>query len=139
MVRIAVIGAGALGGQFAAHLAHSGADLHIIDTDRAHVAQINAAGLQVGGAFGDKVVRVSASIELPTALAGQFDAVFVHVDSNNTAAAAATALAALSPTGFCWHCQNGLGNASVLQQVLGAERVLTGSTMVRPPKSSSIP
>jgi 2-dehydropantoate 2-reductase len=130
-MRIVVIGAGALGGQFSAHLSRAGADLSIVDTDTEHVAAIAHGGLRVGGAFGDHTVRVPvfSSAEAAAAAAGPYDAAFVHVDSNNTAAAGEAAASLLTPEGFVLQIQNGLGNVEVLEAAVGPGRVVGGSTM----------
>ena len=131
-MKVVVIGAGALGGQFAAHLARSGTDVTIVDTWPEHVAAIRSDGLRVSGAFGDHPVEVPAFTDVASATeggSGLFDAAFVHVDANNTAAAGAAAREALKPAGFALQIQNGLGNVEALQEVLGADRVIGGSTM----------
>jgi 2-dehydropantoate 2-reductase len=54
--------------------------------------------------------------------------VLVAVKAYHTAEAALAAQRALSPSGAALTLQNGLGNVETLQQVLGAGRVLGGST-----------
>eukprot|EP01050_Picozoa_sp_SAG11_P011235 SAG11_NODE_1177_length_5600_cov_2.043447_1_plen_182_part_00 len=70
-MRVVIIGAGALGGQFAANLASAPHahehELHIVDTWREHVEAINTHGLRVGGVFGNKVVRIRACVCMLTA------------------------------------------------------------------------
>jgi 2-dehydropantoate 2-reductase len=130
MMRALVIGAGSLGGQFAAHLARSGVDIALLDVDEEIVSAVQRDGLVVGGAFGSHTVTLSAYADVSDATArGLFDVIFVHVDSNNIAAAGESASAALKPSGWCLQIQNGLGNVEVLQKALGKDRVLAGSTM----------
>jgi 2-dehydropantoate 2-reductase len=129
-MRVLVIGAGSLGGQFAAHLARSGVDISLLDVDSAIVEVVTQHGLTVDGAFGRYTVDVPAFSEVSAAVAGGlYDAAFVHVDSNNTAAAGTSAKEALTPEGFCLQVQNGIGNVETLQAILGTSRVLGGSTM----------
>ena len=124
-MKVVVIGAGALGGQFAAHLARSGTDITVVDTWPEHVAAIHTDGLRVSGAFGDHRVEVPAFTDVAAATGGGlFDAAFVHVDANNTAAAGAAAREALKPAGFALQIQNGLGNVEALQEALGEDRVI---------------
>ena len=52
-MRIAVIGAGAMGAMFGARFARAGAEVVLFDKDAAHVAAINAKGLTVAGRDGD--------------------------------------------------------------------------------------
>jgi 2-dehydropantoate 2-reductase len=53
----------------------------------------------------------------------------MFTDTNSTGTAAQTAAEVLKPQGFAITFQNGIGNIETLQQVLGRERVLGGSSM----------
>jgi 2-dehydropantoate 2-reductase len=129
--QVLVIGAGSLGGQFAAHLSRSGADVSILETDLAIVGRVHTNGLVVGGSFGAHTARVPAflTVDAATAAKGRYDVAFVHVDSNNTDAAGRSAAAALKPSGFAVQIQNGLGNVEALMRAVGDTRVVAGSTM----------
>ena len=70
-MRIAMIGAGAMGGSFGGQLARSGADILLIDTWRDHVEAINRDGLQLSGALGEHVVQVPAVTETAGAAMGR--------------------------------------------------------------------
>ena len=126
-MKIAVIGAGAMGGSYGGLLAKAGAEVRLIDTWEEHVAAIRAHGLRVDGAPGDATVAVSAATapdEGETA-----DAAIVFTDTNNTRAAAETAARMLAPGGFAVTFQNGIGNVEILQEAVGSDRALGGSSM----------
>jgi 2-dehydropantoate 2-reductase len=115
-----------MGGSYGAMLALSGHEVHLVDTDTAHVQAIARNGLLVDGARGEHRVR------LPAAAApdpGQAELAVLFTDSNATAAAAGTVGDALAPDGCAITFQNGIGNVETLQATLGRERVLGGSSM----------
>jgi len=126
-MKIAMIGAGAMGGSYGATLARAGHDVALIDSWQAHVDVINKDGLHADGALGDHQVRLDAFTLPPSGL--NADLAIVYVDTNNTLDGARAAKAALSQGGHAITCQNGIGNVEILQDVLGKERVLGGSSM----------
>jgi 2-dehydropantoate 2-reductase len=56
-MRIAVVGAGAMGSVYACLLAAAGHDVTAVDLDTEHVEAIRARGLRVEGASGDASCR----------------------------------------------------------------------------------
>ena len=60
-MRIAVVGAGGIGGLAAAELVRSGVDITLIDANRAHVEAIRSSGLQISGARGDFRVEIPSA------------------------------------------------------------------------------
>jgi 2-dehydropantoate 2-reductase len=126
-MKIAVVGAGGMGGSFGALLAKAGNDVKLIDTWAEHVDTINRDGIRVGGAVGDLQVRVAAMAEPDEA--GWADWVIAFIDSNATRDAAKTIEYVLSADGSVVTMQNGIGNVEALQELLGAHRVVGGSSM----------
>ena len=131
-MRIAVVGAGAMGGSYGGMLAVAGEDVGLVDARSDHIAAIRADGLRVSGAFGEHVVQVPAA-ESPEGLepadGAWADLVIVFTDTNATRAAVRAADHLLSSEGCAITFQNGIGNVETLQEELGAERVLGGSSM----------
>ena len=125
-MRIAVIGAGAMGAMFGARFATAGAEVVLFDTDAAHVGAINADGLTLEGRDGDLHLRLAATTD-PAAI-GPVDMALVLVDGNATAAAAAMLADILPAEAFALTLQNGIGNIEALTAALGAGRVIAGST-----------
>ena len=125
-MKIAVIGAGAMGSLFGAYLAKAGAAVTVVDVWPEHVAAIRGQGLTLSEAAGDEVVRLDAA--LGTGGMEPVDLVILFVKSAATQAAATDAAALLRPGGRVLTLQNGLGNAEVIAEIVGAERVLAGTT-----------
>lgn len=126
-MKIAVIGAGAMGGSYGAQLAQAGHAVTLIDSWQDHVETINREGLHADGVLGDHRLRLDAFLSPPTGL--DADLAIVFVDTNNTQSGALAAKTVLAPDGYAITCQNGIGNVEALQDVLGKNRVLGGSSM----------
>ncbi|MEO1018608.1 MAG: 2-dehydropantoate 2-reductase [Pseudomonadota bacterium] len=126
-MRILMIGAGAMGSSYGARLSAAGADVCLLDPWQVHVDTVNRDGLEVDGVFGHEVARVQAATAVTAA--GTANIAFIFVNTNDTRSAAESAAAVLATDGFAVTMQNGIGNLETLQEVLGAERVLGGSSM----------
>lgn len=126
-MRICVIGAGALGASYGGRLALAGVEVTLVDPWAAHVAAINADGLDLDGVPGRQTVRVPAVTD-PSQLP-PCDLAIITVDTNHTAAAAETAKQVLAAGGVALTLQNGIGNVEALEACLGAGRVIGGSSM----------
>jgi 2-dehydropantoate 2-reductase len=121
-MRIAIMGAGAMGSLFGAHLAEAGHDVLLVDVDRTVVAAVEADGVRIG----DRVVR--APITADPSGRGTYDAILVLVKTYDTAAAAELAAPLVGPGTVVATLQNGIGGADVLREEFGPERVLAGVT-----------
>jgi 2-dehydropantoate 2-reductase len=125
--RIAVIGAGAIGGNLGGWLALAGEDVTLIDAWPEHVAAIRAGGLRIGGVRGDHQVTVPAYH--PGEVSGlcrgdpPFDLLIVAVKSYDTDWATALMAPALRPGGFAVSAQNGLNEERIAAR-LGFGRVV---------------
>jgi 2-dehydropantoate 2-reductase len=123
-VRIAVVGAGAMGSVYAGLLGDAGNDVWAIDTWPEHVAAIREHGLRVEGASGDRVVPVGATSD--PAEVGEVDLVVIATKAMHVGAAAESARALLGHETVVLPIQNGLGSQEVVAEVLGDERVIVG-------------
>ncbi len=126
-MRIAVIGAGAMGSVYGGRLALAGFEVGLCDLNAQHIAAIRAGGLRLGGLPGEHVLRLPATTE-PAELAPR-DLAIVFTDANATAAAAESAASLLAPEGCALTLQNGIGNVEALAARLGPDRVVAGVTM----------
>lgn len=126
-MRICVIGAGAMGSSYGGLLKASGHEVALVDRWREHVEAIGRSGLRLEGVRGEHRLAIAAGTEPPAGFAA--DVAMIWTDSNNTAAAAETARAALAPGGFAITMQNGVGNVETLIATLGKARVAGGSSM----------
>jgi len=119
---VAVVGCGAMGSVYAGLFADAGNTVLAIDPWAAHVAAIEAAGLRVEGASGDRVVRMRAATSAPREA---MDLVIVATKAAHMAAAA-EAGRLIGPTTVVLTIQNGLGSADVLADRIGPERLAVG-------------
>ena len=126
-MRIAVIGAGAMGSLFGAGLQSTGAAVTLFDINEAHVEAIRSRGLMLGDARGERLVRIPATSQPGDIV--DADLALVLVDSNATAHVAPLVVEVLRNDGFALTLQNGIGNVEALAGALGAERVIAGSTL----------
>jgi 2-dehydropantoate 2-reductase len=122
-VRIAVVGCGAMGSIYAGLLASNGHDVIAIDTHLAHVHEINARGLRVSGASGDRRVALRAFDSPPDDVV---DLVIVAVKAAHAPSAAAAARKLLHEDSLVLTIQNGLGAAEQVATVVGPERLIVG-------------
>lgn len=125
-LRIAIIGAGAMGGMFGARFAQAGAEIVLVDRDAEHVRAIATDGLAVEENGQQHWHRLPAFTD-PAGL-DPVDLALVMVDCNATREAAETAAGLLGPNGVAVTLQNGIGNVETLVDVLGAARVMGGPT-----------
>lgn len=125
-MRIAIIGAGAMGGMFGARFAKAGAEVLFYDHDAEHVAAIQKDGLVVEGEGGG---RHPLPATTDPAAIGVVDLAVVLVDCNATRAGAEVAAGVIGERGAVITLQNGIGNIETLVEAAGAGRVMAGSTM----------
>ena len=125
-MRIAVIGAGAMGSVFGAKLQAPGIDVVLYDINIAHIEAIRSGGLILGDGAAERVVKIAATTDI--AEIRDADQALVLVDSNATKEAASLLPGVLARDGVALTLQNGIGNVEALVAVLGSERVIAGST-----------
>src|SRR5215468_2496682 len=125
-MRVAVIGAGAMGSVFGARLQATGAEVILFDINDEHIRAINARGLTLGDAGGEHIVTIPATVRI--AEVGDADLALVLADSNATKDVAPLLPPLLAKEGLALTLQNGIGNVEALVAVLGAKRVIAGST-----------
>ena len=123
-MKIAVVGAGAMGSIYAGLLADAGNEVWVVDTWEAHIEAIREKGLRVEGASGDRVVKVGATSDARDV--GQVELVIVATKAMHVEAAAASAQVLLGPQTLVLTIQNGLGSVEKVARSLGADRVLKG-------------
>jgi 2-dehydropantoate 2-reductase len=112
LIRVAVLGAGAVGCYFGGMLARAGHDVTLIGRPR-HVKAIREAGLRFEGLAFDERIALGASTE-PQAVRGA-RLVLVCVKSPDTEIAAAQIAPSLDPDVIVLSLQNGVDNAERIQ------------------------
>jgi 2-dehydropantoate 2-reductase len=126
-VRIAVMGAGGVGGYFGARLAQAGSEVVFIARGR-HLEAMRAKGLALKGPLGHAQLKVRA-VENP-ADAGTADVVMFAVKLWDTESAAQSIRPLLASGGVVIPFQNGVESISRMAAVLGPERVLGGAAYI---------
>ena len=125
-MRIAVIGAGGLGGYFGGRLARAGEDV-IFLARGTHLAAMQADGLRVESVRGDFALgpEETHATDDPSAI-GRADIVLFTVKSYDTDATASTLSPLIGPDTAVISLQNGIDNGEKLAARLGASHVAGG-------------
>jgi len=113
--RILVVGAGAIGGLYAAYLAKI-ADVAVLDTNRAHVEAIRQNGLKLTGRT-ESVTKLAAFASAAEMSPLRFDAVIILVKSQATGPAFDSIRSGLEGRPVLVTFQNGMGNDETLQRI----------------------
>ncbi len=125
-MRIAVVGAGAMGSIFGAALARGGDDVTLVDVAEPLVDKINAEGVTVVRGEERTTTRVAATSD-PSSV-GAMDAVVFFVKCYHTASAAELARPLVGAGTAVASLQNGWGNGDVLAAAFPPEQVVVGVT-----------
>ena len=123
-MKIAIVGAGAMGSVYAALMGDAGHEVWAIDPWAEHVAAIKANGLRVEGASGDRTVQVNATTEASEV--GPCDLVIIATKAMHIEAAAASAGALIGADTALLTIQNGLGSADRVADALAGTPVMIG-------------
>jgi 2-dehydropantoate 2-reductase len=123
-MRIAVVGAGAMGSVYAGLLGDAGNEVWAVDSWLEHVEAIRERGVRIETASGDRVVRVRATTDPGDV--GVVDLVVIATKAMDVRRAAEGARALVGPETVVLSIQNGLGSGNVAAEVLGDERILLG-------------
>jgi 2-dehydropantoate 2-reductase len=126
-MRIAVYGAGGVGGYFGGRLAQAGTDVHFIDRG-AHLQALREHGLRVQSVKGDFTVQVPATDD--PAGVGPCDYVLFCVKAFDTEPAAARLGPLLGDATAVMSLQNGVDNEDKLAQAIGPDHVLGGAAFI---------
>ena len=122
-MKVAVIGAGGVGGYFGARLAQAGHDVTFVARGR-HLAAIREHGLAIKSALGDATVRCPATDDL-SAL-GPVDVAMLCVKLWDVEATAPKLAGIVSNGGVVIPFQNGVESADRVAALLGPSHVLGG-------------
>lgn len=127
-MRIAVMGAGGVGGYFGARLAQAGHDVAFVARGR-HLAAMRERGLAVRSALGDVHLPRPAATDDPAALAPAAIVLFA-VKLWDTESAAEAIRPLVAHGGVVVPFQNGVGSGERIGAIVGAERVLGGVAQI---------
>lgn len=127
-MRIAVMGAGGVGGYFGGRLAEAGEEVVFIARG-AHLEALGQQGLRIDSALGDVAIHPIGHAADPAEV-GVVDMVIFAVKLYDTEAAAAALRPLLGPTTGVVTLQNGIDGMAVLTRVLGAAHVIGGVAQI---------
>jgi 2-dehydropantoate 2-reductase len=125
-VRIAVVGAGAMGSIFGARFTQGGHDTVLVDVVAPLVETIGDEGVTIVRGEGRTVTRLPATLD--PASVGAVDIVVFFVKCYHTRSAAELARPLVGPGTVVASLQNGWGNGDVLASIYPAEQLVVGVT-----------
>ncbi len=125
-LKVAVLGAGAMGSLFGGLLAEKGLNVILIDVWKDHIEAINKNGLIMDGHGGNRVIKVKATNE-PSKL-NIVDAVIVMCKATVLEPALNSIKNIIGEKTAFMSFQNGIGHEAIIQNIVGKEKVLGGTT-----------
>ena len=123
-MRVAVLGAGAMGCLYGAALHRGGADVVLVDVNPDHIAAINAGGLELDTRAG--IERLPLPARRPEELREPVDLILLFTKTFHTDAALQGAGAAIGPDTHVLPLQNGLGNDEAVARHVARDKVIAG-------------
>ncbi len=129
-MKVAVVGAGAVGGYFGARLAQGGEDVHFLARG-AHLAAMRERGLQIRSVLGDLDLGPSDThaTDNPADI-GPSQVVLFTVKSYDTESASTSLPPLLGPESVVISLQNGIDNEEKLAAGIGAGHVAGGAAYI---------
>ena len=123
--RVAIVGAGAVGGSIGAKLAAAGRDVRLIDSWVEHIEKVRHEGLRINEPGGSTTVRVDALhlSDVQSLIRTPIDVALICTKSYDTAWAAMMMRPYMSSTGCMVSVQNSL-NEEDIAAVIGWDRTL---------------
>jgi len=123
-VKVAVVGAGAMGCLYAGAFHRAGAGVTLIDVDPGHLAAINSRGLELDTRAGVETLRLAAL--RPEHARETVDLVVLFTKTFHTDAALEGVKSIIGPATHAMTLQNGLGNDEAVARHVARERVIAG-------------
>ncbi len=126
-MKVAIIGAGALGSTFGVLLQEAGCEVYLIELNEKKVEDINNHGITLfmpDGSYKHQWVKAASD---PKTI-GKFDIVQISVKGFSTTSAAKSAKYLIDDKTPVFSVQNGLGNLEQIAKIVGKERVVGGVT-----------
>lgn len=125
-MKIAILGAGAMGSMYGGYLSKNN-EVSMVDVWKDHVDAINAKGLIIDEPDGTSVVVHPKAYATADAV-GVVDLVVVFVKSIQTLDALKNNMALIGPKTMVLSLQNGYGNAEDMMEYVEKKRVIVGTT-----------
>lgn len=128
-MKIAVLGAGAIGSLIGGLLKKSGEEVYLVDIQSDHVEAINERGLLISQeGKDDEKIAIPATTD-PSSV-GVVDIVILMTKTQDTMVALKGALSLIGPQTFVVTLQNGLGNPEKIAGFVNKDNIVAGTTMM---------
>ncbi|WP_340160241.1 ketopantoate reductase family protein [uncultured Hoeflea sp.] len=127
-MKIAILGAGALGSVIGGLMAEQGIDVCLLDVNQAHIDAINRSGLQLDTPEGTRRIAISAL--RPEQCPGDVELIILLTKIFHTEAALTAVQPVIDAGARVLTIQNGLGNAERVARRVPEAQILMGSTMI---------
>ena len=125
-LKVAVLGAGAMGCLFGGLLAEKGLNVVLIDVWKEHIDAINSKGLKMDGHGGDRFIKIKATTE-PAKL-NTTDVIIIMCKATVLEKALMGVKNIVGEKTVLMSFQNGIGHEAIMSKIAGKEKVLGGTT-----------
>ncbi|SHJ97595.1 ketopantoate reductase family protein [Paramaledivibacter caminithermalis] len=126
-MKIAVLGAGAMGCLYGGLLAEGDNEVWLIDIWKEHVEKINKEGLKIQDKCGERIIKNINATIYPNKV-GVVDLILVFVKSSSTDKALEGAKGIIGENTIILTLQNGLGNIEKIASVVAEKNIIAGTT-----------
>lgn len=125
-MKVAVVGAGAMGSLFGGRLAEGGSEVWLIDIWMEHIAAMRERGLAFTEGHATRHISVHATTNAKDA--GTVDLVIIFVKHHETRQAIRDALPLVTGKTLVLSVQNGIGNIDIIREVVLPAQIVMGLT-----------
>jgi 2-dehydropantoate 2-reductase len=125
-MKVAVIGAGAMGSLYGGYLSQSGHEVYLIDVWKDHVDKINSDGLKI--IKNDRELTVYPRATSSATGVGTVDLAIIFVKSIMTQRAVEQNIELIGPETIVLSLQNGYGNIEQIEKFVDRKRIIAGTT-----------
>lgn len=125
-MKIAIVGSGAMGQLFGAHLVEAENDVVYIDANPEIIDTLNQGGVTLQDEAGTRTLPARAAVAAE--VDGEVDLIVIFTKGFHTEVAVDSVRHLIGADTVGLTLQNGLGNAEALERVFGADRTLMGMT-----------
>jgi 2-dehydropantoate 2-reductase len=125
-MKIAIVGAGAMGCLFGARLKPYVPDLVLVDVWKEHIVRLKAQGLRIETNGAAETIFIAAC--LPKHLPFQPDLLILFTKTFQTEAALGAIRAFISEESYLMTLQNGIGHTDIIEEYFAPSRIIHGIT-----------
>lgn len=125
-MKIAILGAGAMGSLYGGLLHRSGNEVILIDVSEAHIDEVNRQGLYIDGPEQEINVRVPAA--LAGDVTGEYELFILFTKTIYSRSALESVRHLIKPETWVLSLQNGLGNDELIGEYVSKDHIIVGTT-----------